>query len=284
MKKSWVFLPAVALMLVAAGCGNHDTKSTDSSSQEKVSQTQTSKKKAAKSSSVASSSTSSSSVATSSVAKPVASQSAAAPQATGDRLTTLNHQLAAALPGALLPSTYPTGNQVLNASYTGNSANYHIYYGTADQADAFNTPNVHANAAAIELSKQTYGDAASAEAAINYQPVAAANATIPIGDNLKAMQQGGAGSTYTTWQEGRWSITVQANNMNQEDGLPLAKQAVALFSTLALPAPATHGAVNLRVNTGGMRLNTITWRSGNALYTANGVDALTLIRVATSLH
>jgi hypothetical protein len=196
----------------------------------------------------------------------------------------LNQQLAKALPGALLPATYPTGGQVLNASYTGNSANYHIYYGTSGQALAFNTASVHANAAAIELSKQTYANAASAEAAINYQAVDSANATIDVGDNLKAMQQGAAGSTYTTWNEGRWSVTVQANNMAQEDGLPLAKQAVALFSTLALPAPATHGAVNLRVNAGGMRLNTITWRSGNALYTANGVDALNLIRVATSLH
>lgn len=278
MKKTqWLVVPAIALALLAAGCGNDKSKDSTSS---KTKQTTKASSTAASSSKAASTSTKATAASSSKAATPSAASSTA--KAPVSRLTSLNQQLKTALPGALLPSTYPT-NATLNASYTGNSSHYAIYYNPGSTALAFNSSQVGDNAAAIKLTKQTYATAQAAEAQINYQPVDAANASVDIGDNLKAEQQGAAGSTYLTWQEGRWSITVQAINQFHEDPLPLAKQATALFSKFALPIPAGHGAVTLRVNTGNLRLNTIAWRSGNILYTASGTDAMTLLTVATSL-
>lgn len=281
-QRQWLVVPAVALALLAAGCGNDNSKEATSSKPTSSQSSKVSKSKSAssKASTSAASSTKPSASASSKAASSTASSTTQAPTS---RLAGLNQQLKAALPGALLPSTYPN-HATLNASYTGNSGNYAIYYATNNTALAFNSSQVGENAAAIKLTKQTYSSAEAAEAQINYQPVPAMNATIDVGDHLKAQQQGAAGSTYLTWQEGRWSITVQAINQFQEDPLPLAKQATALFSQLALPIPAGHGAVNLRVNAGGLRLNTVAWRNGNVLYTASGVDAMTLLSVATSLQ
>jgi hypothetical protein len=173
---------------------------------------------------------------------------------------------------------------VLNTSYSGNASRYTIYFGTGSSALPFNTTSVNANAADISLSAQTYASATEAEAQIDYQAPETGLPTVALGDNLTGTQQGAAGSTYTNWQEGRWSLTVQAINQNQENGLTLSRQVVALLSKEFLPIPATHGAIALRVNTGGLRLNSITWRQGNILYNATGVDAITLLQVVTSLR
>lgn len=290
MKQFWGITLTILTGLMLASCGQQ-SKSTDSSSSKVASsvQSKSSSQSSASAKSQSSSSTtsesSSSSAATSS--SPSASASSAVtpqPQTSADRLTSLTQQLKAALPSALVPRAYPlTQGQVLNVSYTGTTDHYTMYFATSGSALAFNTASVNDNAAAIAISAQTYASAEAAEAQINYQAPETGLPTVALGDHLTATQQGAAGSTYTNWQEGRWSLTVQAINQNQEDGLPLSRQVVALLAKEYLPAPAGHGAIILRVNTGGLRLNRVTWRHGNVLYTATGVDALTLLQVVTSL-
>lgn len=277
MKKFWGVTLTLLTALTLASCGNkpatHDSSSSKSTSSLKQ-----------KSSSKAKSSTSSSAKSSSSISSSSSSSSSTKPATAQDRLTSLTQQLKAAIPSALVPTNYPLATgQFLNASYTGDATHYTMYFAGQNSAFPFNTPQVHANAADISISAQTYQNAADAEAQINYQASETGLPTVALGDNLTGTQQGAAGSTYTTWQEGRWSLTVQAINQNQENGLTLSRQAVALLSQAFLPVPATHGAINLRVATGGLRLNSVTWRQGNTLYNATGIDAMTLLRVVTSL-
>lgn len=277
MKQFWGIPLTILTGLMFASCGQQ-SKSTDSSSSKVASSVKS--KSSSQSSASTKSRSSSSTTSESSSSSAITPQ----PQTSADRLTSLTQQLKAALPSALVPSAYPiTNGQVLNASYTGNSNHYTMYFATSGSTLAFNTTSVSDNAAAIAISAQTYASDAAAEAQINYQVPESGLPTVALGDHLTATQQGAAGSTYTNWQEGRWSLTVQAINQNQEDGLPLSRQVVALLAKEYLPAPAGHGAIALRVNTGGLRLNRVTWRHGNVLYTATGVDALTLLQVVTSL-
>lgn len=287
MKKLWGITITLFTTLSLAACGNKPATKDSSSSQSTSSVKQKSNSKSKSSSSKSSSlSSSSSSVNASSSSKASsASTSSTKSETATDRLGSLTQQLKVALPSAKLPTTYPVASgQVLNTSYSGNASRYTIYFGTGSSALPFNTTSVNANAADISLSAQTYASAAEAEVQINYQAPETGLPTVALGDHLTGTQQGAAGSTYTNWQEGRWSLTVQAINQNQENGLPLSRQVVALLSKEFLPIPDTHGAISLRVNTGGLRLNSVTWRQGNVLYNATGVDAITLLQVVTSLR
>lgn len=288
MKKFWGITITLFTALSLAACGNKpatkDSSNSQSTSSVKQKSSSKSKSSSSKSSSLSSSS-SSVSASSSSQASATSSTSSTKPETTTNRLGSLTQQLKAALPSAKLPTAYPVASgQVLNTSYSGNASRYTIYFGTGSSALPFNTTSVNANAADVSLSAQTYASAAEAEAQINYQASETGLPTVALGDNLTGTQQGAAGSTYTNWQEGRWSLTVQAINQNQEDGLTLSRQVVALLSKEFLPIPATHGAISLRVNTGGLRLNSVTWRQGNVLYNATGVDAITLLQVVTSLR
>lgn len=288
MKKFWGITITLFTALSLAACGNKPATKNSSNSQSTFSVKQKSSSKSKSSSSKSSSASSSSSVSSSSSNKANAtsdSTSSTKSETTADRLGSLTQQLKAALPSSKLPTTYPVASgQVLNTSYSGNASRYTIYFGTGSSALPFNTSSVNANAADISLSAQTYANAADAEAQINYQAPETGLPTVALGDNLTGTQQGAAGSTYTNWQEGRWSLTVQAINQNQENGLTLSRQVVALLSKEFLPIPATHGAISLRVNTGGLRLNSVTWRQGNILYNATGVDAMSLLQVVTLLR
>lgn len=258
MKHKTLWVPLVALGLLV-GCGNNQAKTkTDTTS----SKTRSSK----------------------SAKQAPSRQSSHTPgKSKGeDRLTTMNDKVRQAVPDALVPTSYPLpSGQYVNVSIQGDNANYQLYYAHRTDQLAFNAPEVNENAAATKLTKQTFQSEEAAEAQINYQAVT--DAQVPLGDNQKAFQQGAAGSSYTTWNEGNWSITVQAINQANEDGLALAKDAVALFKTQALPTPAGHGAVMLRVSRTDMRLNTLSWRQGKALYTISDTDAMHLLQVATAL-
>lgn len=279
MKKFWGITISLLLGLTLAGCGSQ--AATSHSASGKSSTSVKSKTSSAKQSRTKAASSSQSANSTSST---TSSSSSQAPRPVADRLTTLRNQLKTALPSALLPTAYPLpAGQVLNASYSGNATNYTIYFAARNSALPLNSNSVNANAADITLSAQTYPTASAAEAQINYQAPETGLPTVALGDHLTGTQQGAAGSTYLTWQEGRWSLTTQAINQNQENPVPLSRQVVALLSEAFLPVPATHGAIALRVNTGGLRLNSVTWRQGNVWYQATGVDAMTLLRVVTSL-
>ena len=289
MKKFWGITITLLTALSLVACGNKpatkDSSSSQSTTSVKQKSSSKSKSSSSKSSSLSSSSSSVSSSSSSQASATSSSTSSTKSETTTDRLGSLTQQLKTALPSAKLPTTYPVpSGQVLNTSYSGNANRYTIYFGTGSSALPFNTSSVNANAADISLSAQTYASAAEAEAQINYQAPETGLPTVALGDNLTGTQQGAAGSTYTNWQEGRWSLTVQAINQNQENGLTLSRQVVALLSKEFLPIPATHGAIALRVNTGGLRLNSVTWRQGNVLYNATGVDAITLLQVVTSLR
>lgn len=272
MKKSILIVPLTLLVLGTAACGNQS--STDSSTS-KTSSSKVQKKAKPKTSNKATASSQATSTSESS-----SEASSAAP---ADRLTTMKQAVQAKVPGAKFPSVYSaaTGKH-LNVQAVGDSSNYGLYLSEGSQLP-FNDASLDGLVAPIAIKKTTYGSAAAAEAQINYRPQQAGLPKVDVGDNLTATEEGAAGSTYLTWEEGRWSLSLQASTINGEDPLPLAKQITTLLSQEMLPVPAGHGAISVSTTTTNSRNNTVTWREGNAVYVVSSISPLKALQTAIDL-
>ncbi|MFD1433209.1 hypothetical protein [Lacticaseibacillus yichunensis] len=278
MKKSVWLIPIVLLLLgTATGCGSQSSSPSSAGSTSKVSRT--SSKSADKTSSESSSESSAESTSSSSESK---AESSSTEIPAVSRLTALNQQIHAKLTTAKLPTTVSTATgKVLNAAISGTNEAYTVKYSEGTQEVALNGSSA---APIVQVTKKTYSTAAAAQSQINYQQIEKGLPTVSLGYGMTATQEGAAGSSYTTWHEGNWSITVVASNVQGEDGLPLAKQAAAYFNRHALPAPDGQATVQLYVAKSSDLMNVITWRKGTALYTASGTDAMKLLQAAVTIR
>ncbi|ARY91971.1 MULTISPECIES: hypothetical protein [Lacticaseibacillus] len=291
MKKTLLVLP-VLLLVFAAGCGQSNQSSNSQKESVKTSQTSHKTKKASakksngKTSASQSSAQSSSQIAastTSQTGQKAATAASSGTTSNDQRLATLKRAVFNQIPNAKWPASYPVANsQHLNIFATGDQANYSIFFSPGQSALPYNDPTLQNINAELAIQKKTYASAADAQA-----QVAPARSTqelrqVAIGDGIYAASQGAAGSSYLTWNEGRWTVTVKASAVNGEDPLPLAKQAVAWFAKNALPVPDTHGTVDLAVTDANTRQNQITWTEGNALYMISGLEPMHTIQVGTA--
>lgn len=295
-KKGILILPLLALMFFGAACHN-SSQSADNSS---VKTTKSSKKKSESSktentdkksddSSVTSKSSSSDKTSQSSQPAATSSSSSSATSeapSTENRLEMITSSLKRALPGEKFPQSGISNNlSSLNGAYVGNVQNYTVSYYTTGAALNFNDTSLSNQQAAATFQKQTYASAGEAQAAINYQAPESGLPTVALDSEISATQQGAAGSSYLNWTEGRWSILSRASSVNGENGLPLAKQVVALLHTQMLPVPDVHGAISLYVSSDpSSRMNTVIWSKGNAVYTVAAADPMIAIQMATSLQ
>lgn len=281
MKKTLLLLPAV-LLLFATGCGQNSQSSSKSDSV----RTSQSKKQAKKSStsskrSSAASKTDNASGSSSSVATPSSSANGTA-DATEQRYAALKQATYNQLGQVKWPANYSVNpNQYLNVLGTGDSHNYSLFFSQGNAALAYNDAGLQSVNAEFAIQKKTYANASQAQAQISTDQSTQGLPQVAIGDGISATKQGAAGSTYLTWQEGRWTITVRASTINGEDPLPLAKQAVAWFASNALPVPDSHGTVDLSVTTSNTRQNQITWTEGSQVFLISGLDPMKTIREGT---
>lgn len=260
-----VAILSLAVVLGACGFGHQSTKSASSTSS-KSAKASSKSKPAAKSASASSSS----------------KASQASSQATAPTLTSLNAQVKQRIGAKTTTNIGVPAGQHAIVGYTGNAANYTVYYAvgaTAAQLQATKLTNP-----TITISKQTFGTTGAAEAKINYQAPVKGLPTVNLGNHMTATSEGAAGSTYYTWYEGRWSVVLRSSNVNNEDGLSASKQAAAVLATEMLPIPAGHGAVTLSATTQSALSNTVVWREGTSIYTVSGRNDLQTLRAATSLN
>ncbi|QVI33886.1 hypothetical protein KG086_08705 [Lacticaseibacillus chiayiensis] len=291
MKKTLLVLPMMLLFFVA-GCGQ---SSQSSNQKEAVKTSRTShpvKKASAKKSSAKASkrqsSTASSSQATASTVSSTGQKASTAPASNGatssqQRFAALKRSVFNQIPDAKWPSSYPVADsQYLNVFATGDGANYSIFFSHGQSALPYNDPTLQNINAELAIQKKTYASVSEAQAQVAPARSTQGLRQVAIGDGIYAASQGAAGSSYLTWNEGRWTVTVKASTVNGEDPLPLAKQAVAWFAKNALPVPDEHGTVDLAVTHTNTRQNQITWTEGNALYMISGLEPLQTIQEGTA--
>ena len=219
-----------------------------------------------------------------------ANKSVTQPTATS-RLAALNQQLTKTLgKQALVPQVdgLTSGSSKLNMRYSGDAANYTINYSVGQQAQPFNAAAVVDETAYATVTKTTYATTNAAAQQVGYRDnkSTAGLPTVDLGHQITAHIDAGAGQRYIMWNEGRWSLTVHANMMHEDAGVALAKQAVATFEQVYLPAPQSVGAITFdAISSGSGPLDqVIQWQAGKVVYQVKAQEIATAIKMAASMQ
>ncbi len=282
MKKVLLNVSIASVALLLWGCGTNN----NNSSQDTSSKTKTEKKEPKKSSSkkaVHKSSTVSSSSSANAASSASSANQGQQDKSSESRIETLNSALNRSLGHVLLPQRdgLGEGSANLNARYTGNSANYTVYYSVGNSPKPLNDPSVQNEVPYATLYKKTYDSASAAQGGINYHPASEDQGlpSVDLGHNITGHINAGAGQRYLHWNEGRWSLAVHAAAVNGEDPAPTAKTIVNLLETHSLPVPNTIAAGEFEVS----GTNKLTWQDGNTVYSIQGKSAETIIKMAESM-
>ena len=95
--------------------------------------------------------------------------------------------------------------------------------------------------------------------------------------------QGAAGSSYLSWQEGNWSLTVRAVNQEEQDPVPVAKEVVAYLEEAMLPAPEV-GQITIDMGKNDHTATTVVWQQEKTLRTVQHQDARSALKMAVSMN
>ncbi|WP_258023179.1 hypothetical protein [Lactiplantibacillus plantarum] len=203
----------------------------------------------------------------------------------------MNQQLTKTLgKQALVPQVdgLTSGSSKLNMRYSGDAANYTIHYSVGQQAQPFNATAVVDETAYATVTKTTYATTNAAAQQVGYRDnkSTAGLPTVDLGHQITAHIDAGAGQRYIMWNEGRWSLTVHANMMHEDAGVALAKQAVATFEQVYLPAPQSVGAITFdAISSGSGPLDqVIQWQAGKVVYQVKAQEMATAIKMAASMQ
>jgi hypothetical protein len=285
--KKLVYPFIVIAGLTLAACGGNKSTSESSTSIEKSTQTSkttTTKESTTKTTTKASSDKTASSESTTSQTQS-STNKASGPQKQAEQVL---NQLKTAFPNDALPQAILTSQTAdyLSAATTPTSDqnNFRVLYYAQPQSIDVNDTALNELNPIASFEKKTYASAEEAAAAVN-QIIDNNGMKVDLGYGITGYQQGAAGSSYLSWQEGNWSLVVRASNIEGEKAEPLAKEAVEYLEKAMLPAPQSMGQITLTTNTNNQyQNNSVIWQKGNVVYTIQHFDAIQSLKMAVSTN
>lgn len=290
MKKKWIVSGAVLLTLVLAACGNKG-KTVESSSSTKETHISTSES-TTKSTTTKESSTTKSSNTTGTTQAASSKETATSAEPAGtitpeNQASGVLKELSSSFPQQGLPNAILTSstNVYLTAATTGaaDQANFRILYYAEKTVIPVNDPVVNQLKPIASFQKITYGSADEAKNIVN-QIIDNGGQAVDLGHNIIGHQQGAAGSSFLSWQEGNWNLVVRASNVQGENPKPLATSIVELLESEMLPAPKSVGQITLMAGEGtDYQRNSVVWQEGTTVYTICHFDPVQAVKMATSL-
>ena len=294
MKKKLIYSFILIAGLSLAACGGKGKTAESSSSSkntEKTSQTSKSTSTSTTKSSTTKSSTSESSTKTSSTETKTSESNAAVKTESNTpakQADTVLSQLNTAFSTTHLPQAILTSRtaEYLTAATTSaaDQANFRILYYAETSPIEVNDLAVNDLQPIASFEKETYASNEAAASAVN-QIIDNGGNPIDLGYGITGHQQGAAGSTFLSWQEGNWSLVVRASNINGEVAEPVAKETVAYLETAMLPAPQTVGQISLTASTSdSYQTNSVVWQEGAVVYTIQHFDPLQALKMAVSTN
>lgn len=173
-----------------------------------------------------------------------------------------------------LPSELPLDKDQHLTAVTKSEANsYQVTFYQSDQPIPINNEKLvdDKNAADIvaQVHVEKYDTKKEADEAISFEEFSdQGGEEIELGYDLTGYQDAGAGSTWTSWNEGRWAFAAHAQTDDAENGTDLAKEAVEYLEENALPIPKQHGFAHLDVE---QQDNRILWEEETTVYTIDQV-------------
>ena len=182
-----------------------------------------------------------------------------------------------------LPGNIPIENGYLTATTTSSQNNYEVHFYVTNVPIPVNDPSLHDAHPYMIVHGTKFESPEAAKAKINYEPIIDGADKVDLGHGITGDNDAGAGSTFLTWHEGRWSFSMR--NLNNEIGnkamIDLAKQIVEKLEGQTLPAPQTIGAGMFDMNSDGAAANSLMWQQKDVVYEVYTADPLVLVDTVT---
>ncbi len=181
----------------------------------------------------------------------------------------------------LLPNPAVTKGNYLATTVSDNGHVAQITYYESDTPYVVNDDAIPAEGKLLaRLEVTSFASEAEVTELVGYEDYTQAGGQpVQLNKTITAYQDAGAGSVFTSWNEGNWAMSVRALTANPEKGAALAKEIVDYLDTHLLP-PAVVGSLHADAEGGDSQV--ITWQMDHQLYHLEGNDIMTLLAVATS--
>ncbi|MDT2986168.1 hypothetical protein ACQUEP_04720 [Enterococcus casseliflavus] len=197
--------------------------------------------------------------------------------------TDIYSQIQAVFPDLVLPKDVPLASgKVLNAATAGSQSDASILYYGLDQQLSLNDKALNEETPLAAFQSKEYQSADEAAAAVNVTADDGGQA-VDLGYGITGHMQGAAGSSYLSWQEGNWSLTVRAVNQEEQDPVPVAKEVVAYLEDAMLPAPEV-GQITIDMGKNDHTATTVVWQQEKILRTVQHQEARSALEMAVSMN
>lgn len=174
----------------------------------------------------------------------------------------------------VLPGSLPLEEgEHLTALTRGEKDSYSVVFYKSDEPISINNKKlVNGSDVAREIGRLQAEKIASKEEAkekISFEDFSVTGGReVDLGHGITGFTDAGAGSVFTAWNEGRWSLTARSLTQEQEKGVELAKEAVEYLETNTLPIPNEYGNIHLDTELSG---NLALWQDEDVVYTLDRV-------------
>ncbi len=211
-------------------------------------------------------------------------QTTTAASTTGSASTSPSKELQSAFPKEKTPTASVEHPQTdLNIAVANETNRFSVLYFDMKQSLVLNDQALNNQQPIAHFEKKSYSSEKEAKEAVNQLNGSDGVATIDLGYGITGYQQGAAGSTYLSWNEGNWSLYVQASNIEGQDPIPTAKKVVAFLEKNYLPAPKTVGQIAIHLNMNDYQANQIIWQDHKLVYTISHSDTIAALKMAVSM-
>lgn len=184
----------------------------------------------------------------------------------------------------LLPSELPLENGKYLTATTKSDESYYevIFYESVDPV-SINHQNLADDQIIARFYAQKYERVQEASEQVAFEDFSEIGGqTIDLGYGITGYQDAGAGSMWTSWNEGSWAIAAHTHTSEGKRGAKLAKEATKFLESHTLPIPKPNGFAHIDVY---QLDNRITWQKENIVYMIDQVkDPMTALEIATSME
>lgn len=275
--KKYLLLFSALFVLAACNSGNNDSK--DSTTKSTAAATEKTSSKATTATSENSSSNNSS---TTSNTKTQTS-STKTDSSHGNHAMSAMDELQANYPNDKFPDPATiSGGKQIGITASEEQGTLKVNYYVVNEEMPFNDPALNDQTPVAQFQRKAFDskETAQNEVGQTYDPN---GQQVDLGHNITGYRSAGAGSSFIMWKEGNWSLAVRANNLEQEDPVPLAKKTVEYLEGAFLPVPKDAGQISLRVAPGDFQSNSVVWQDNQTVYTIMNSDSMSSLKMAVSM-
>lgn len=274
--KKYLLLFSTLFVLAACNSGNNDSKDSTTKSTAAITEKTSSKVSTSSSESSSTSSINSSSTKTQ-------TSSSKTDSSHGNHAMSAMDELQANYPNDKFPDPATiSGGKEIGIAASEEQGVLKVKYYAVNEETPFNDPALNDQTPIAQFQRQAFDskETAQNEVGQTYDPN---GQQVDLGHNITGYRSAGAGSSFVMWKEGNWSLAVRANNLEEEDPVPLAKQTVEYLEGAFLPVPHDAGQISLRVAKGDVQSNSVVWQDNQTVYTIMNADSMSALMMAVSM-